>query len=248
MTYTVGEVARLAGITNRTLHHYDEIGLLTPSGRTPSGYRLYDRGDLERLQEILFFRELGFGLDEIRTAVTDPDYDRGEALRQQRTLLERHVDRLEALISSLDAAINTHERGLTMNKEDMFEVFGDFDPTEYEEEVERRWSGPALDESRRRTAGYTKEEWITVRDDAEAIAKRFAELSKAGIDPRSEEAMAVAESHRLHIERFYPCSHEMHMGLGEMYVQDPRFTAYWDKYAYDLAPFVNAAIVANAHR
>ena len=110
MAYTVGEVARLAGVTNRTLHHYDEIGLLTPSGRTPSGYRLYDRKDLERLQEILYFRELGFGLEEIRTAVTDPAHDRGEAFRQQRNLLLEHIERLESLVSSLDAAIDALEK------------------------------------------------------------------------------------------------------------------------------------------
>jgi len=248
MAYTVGEVARLAGITNRTLHHYDEIGLLTPSGRSPAGYRLYDGEDLQRLQEILYFRQLGFGLEEIRTVVTDPGYDRGEALRRQRTLLGGHIERLESLISSLDAAIDAHEKGLTMNKEDMFEVFGDFDPAEYEEEVDRRWSGPAVDESRRRTADYSKAQWIEVRDESEAIARRFAELEKAGIAPTTEDAMAVAEAHRLHIERFYPCSYEMHVGLGEMYVHDPRFTAYWDKYSEGLATFVNAAIAANARR
>jgi MerR family transcriptional regulator, thiopeptide resistance regulator len=248
MAYTVGEVARLAGITNRTLHHYDEIGLLTPSERTPAGYRLYDGEDLERLQEILYFRELGFGLEEIRTAVTDLGYDRGEALRQQRTLLLGHIERLESLIASLDAAIDAHEKGMTMNKEDMFEVFGDFDPAEYEEEVEQRWSGPALDESRRLAATYSKEDWIEIRDESETIAKRFAELKKKGIDPGSTEAMEIAESHRLHIGRFYPCSYEMHQALGDMYVQDPRFTAYWDKYSKGLAPFVNAAIAANARR
>ena len=249
MAYTVGEVARLAGVTNRTLHHYDEIGLLTPSGRTPSGYRLYDRKDLERLQEILYFRELGFGLEEIRTAVTDPAHDRGEAFRQQRNLLLEHIERLESLVSSLDAAIDALEKGMTMNDEDMFEVFGDFNPAEYEEEVEQRWPGQALDESRRRTAGYSKDEWKQLGAESDAIAKRFADLSEAGVDSRSEEAMAVAESHRLYIDRwFYPCSPEMHAGLGQMYVQDPRFTAYWDEYAHGLALFVNAAIAANAHR
>jgi DNA-binding transcriptional MerR regulator len=248
MAYTVGEVARLAGITSRTLHHYDEIGLLRPRERSPGGYRLYDRNDLQRLQEILYFRELGFGLGEIRAAMSDPRYDRGRALRRQRTLLLGHIERLESLIGSLDAAIDAHERGVTMNKEDMFEVFGDFDPAQYEEEVERRWSGPALDESRRRTSRFTKNQWIEIRDESEAIARRFAELKESGTDPESEEAVAVAESHRRHIERFYPCSHEMHVGLGEMYVQDPRFTAYWDRYAKGLASFVSAAIVANAHR
>lgn len=248
MGYTVGEVARLAGITNRTLHHYDEIGLLSP-GRSDSGYRLYDGADLERLQEILFFRELGFGLNEIRAATTESGYDRGEALRRQRAMLLEQIDRLGALISSVDAAIDAHERGLIMNEEDMFEVFGDFDPAEYDEEVDRRWSGPEVDESRRRTSSYSKDQWKEIGAESDQIARRFAALAGAGADAEGEEAMAAAESHRLHIDRwFYPCSYEIHAGLGEMYVQDPRFTAYWDNYMTGLAPFVSAAIAANARR
>src|SRR5665811_997408 len=221
MTYTVGEVATLAGITKRTLHHYDEIGLLHPNGRSRAGYRLYEKADLCRLQEVLYFRELGFALDEIRSAITDPSYDRGRALQRQRTLLTRQLEHIETLVESLDEAIEAHEKGTEMSNEDMLEVFGDFDPKQYEAEVEERWSGPALDESRHRTSRYTKEQWTEQRIESDEIAERFAALQRSGADPKAKDAIAVAESHHLHIDRwFYPCSHEMHAALGEMYVLD----------------------------
>lgn len=249
MAYTVGEVARLAGVTNRTLHHYDEIGLLRPHDRSSAGYRLYDGEDLQRLQEILYFRELGLGLESIREAMDDPQHDRGAALRQQRSLMMERIARLELLVESLNDAISAHERGTTMNEQDMFEVFGDFDPTEYEEEVDRRWRGPSVTESRRRTSSYTKEDWKTLGAESDTIARRFSQLHQAGVDPDGDEAMEVAESHRLHIDRwFYPCSRDMHAGLGQMYVQDPRFAAYWDGYGEGLSGFVSAAIAANSHR
>ena len=163
-------------------------------------------------------------------------------------MIER-IERLELLVESLDDAIGAHEKGMTMNEQDMFEVFGDFDPTEYEEEVDRRWSGPAVTESRRRTSSYTKEDWKTLGAESDAIARRFAQLHEAGADPQADEAMEVAESHRLHIDRwFYPCSRAMHAGLGQMYVQDPRFAAYWDGYGQGLSGFVSTAITANSHR
>ncbi len=249
MAYTVGEVARLAGITKRTLHHYDGIGLLRPSGRSAAGYRLYDHRDLERLQEVLFFRELGFSLDEIEEALTDPGDDRGEALRRQRGLLMRRIEHLQLMIAAIDKALKADKEGTTMADNDMFEVFGDFDPKRYESEVEARWSGPALDESKRRTSRYKKDEWRRAIAEMDDLSKAFAQLKLRGVPADSDEAMEAAERHRLHIDTwFYPCSREMHAGLGEMYVQDERFTAYWNGFAEDLAPYVRDAIVANAQR
>jgi DNA-binding transcriptional MerR regulator len=246
---TVSEVARLAGVTVRTLHHYDEIGLLHPSGRSDSGYRLYRSADLERLHEILFWRELGFALGEIRELVDGPGHDRGAALRRQRTLLDGRAARLRDVIGAVENAIAAHEGGLPMTEEEMFEVFGDFDPTQYEEEVEERWSGPLLDESRRRALRYRKEDWQAIKNEGEAIARDFASLFAAGEAAGGAAAMNVAERHRSHIDRwFYPVSYDVHTGLGEMYVADPRFTAYWEKYASGLAVYVREAIAANAAR
>ena len=249
MPLTVGQMADVAGVTVRTLHHYDALGLLTPGARSTAGYRLYEDADCERLQEILFYRELGFGLEGINEILRDPEYDRADALRQQRDLLVVRKDRLQAMIGAVQTALDAHEKGITMTKEEMFEVFGDFDPKAHEAEVEERWAGPALEQSKRRTRKYGKDQWKEAMAQGESITAEFAERLRAGDAPDDVAAMDLAEQHRLHIDRwFYDCSHEMHAGLGNMYVADPRFTEYYEKYAPGLAEFLNAAIKANRDR
>lgn len=250
MAHTVGEVARMAGVTVRTLHHYDDIGLLQPSGRSDAGYRLYEHGDLERLQELLFYRELGLGLAEIRRLVEDEEYDRATALRSHRRMLIERRDRTSALIDAVETALEARVRGITMNAEDMLEVFGDFDPSQHEDEVQERWGGsPAFEESRRRTSTYTKEDWLRIKEETGANLDRFAALLRAGAEPAGEEAMDAAEEHRSHISRFfYDCSYEIHRGLATMYVQDARFTRFYEDVEPGLARFVSEAIVANAQR
>ncbi|HZD03899.1 MAG TPA: MerR family transcriptional regulator, partial [Longimicrobiales bacterium] len=150
---TVGEVARLARTTVRTLHHYDEIGLLRPSGRSDTGYRLYGDRDLERLHQILVLRELDVPLDTIREILDDPTYDRGRALRGQRELLEERLRRTESIIRAVDAALDALTGGRKMMPEELFEGF---DPSEYEDEARERWGGTeAYAESARRARGYS---------------------------------------------------------------------------------------------
>ena len=249
MARTVGEVARLANVTVRALHHYDEIGLVHPSARTDAGYRLYDEGDLTRLQQVLLYRELGFGLDEIRALMSDPSFDRGKALREQREQLAQRADRLDAMIRALDRAIEAHENGTTMSDEEMFAVFGD-EQRELQEEAAQRWGDTdAWQQSRRRTAGYTKTDWEAVKLEGEAIESRILEVYRSGAAPDSDTAMDAVEAHRRQItDRFYDCSHEMHVGLAQMYVADPRFTAHYEELAEGLAQYVHDAIVANAAR
>jgi DNA-binding transcriptional MerR regulator len=245
--HTVGDLAQLAGVTVRTLHHYDEIGLLRPSGRTDSGYRLYAHDDLERLQEILVWRQLGFALPEIAALIddSDPDRDRLSALRHQRELVGRESERLAATARALDAAITAHELGTTQKEEAMFE---DFDPSAYEAEVRERWGDTeAHRESGRRSAGYGEAEWAEVKAESDAVEADFARLLAAGEPADGEAARAVAERHRQHIAQwFYDLSPQMHRQLGEMYVADPRFGAHYDQRAAGLAAYVGAAIAANA--
>ena len=249
MPLTVGQMAELSGVTVRTLHHYDALGLLTPGARSEAGYRLYEDAHCERLQEILFYRELGFGLEEIDAMLRDPEHDRAGALRHQRDLLAIRKDRLQKMIGAVETALDAHEKGIAMTKEEMFEVFGDFDPKAHEAEVEERWSGAALDESRRRTRTYGKDQWKDAMAEGESITAEFAERLEAGEGPEGMAAMDLAERHRLHIDRwFYECSHEMHAGLANMYVADERFTEYYEKRAPGLAEFVRAAIHANRVR
>ncbi|MDX1659079.1 MAG: MerR family transcriptional regulator [Nitriliruptorales bacterium] len=249
MPRTVGEVAELANVTIRTLHHYDEIGLVKPSGRTDAGYRLYDRGDLERLQQVLFYRELGFALEDIKDLLDAPDFDRGRALRDQHELLMAEAGRLGQMITAVEHAIAAHEEGTTMSEEAMFEVFGEEQRQRRQEAAERWGETDAWSESRRRTADYTKEDWEEVKAESEAIMVRIAEVYTTGAPPDAEPAMDAVEAHRRQIdERFYPCSHEMQVQLGEMYVADPRFRATYEELAEGLAEWVRDAIVANANR
>ena len=249
MTLTVGQLAELSGVTVRTLHHYDAVGVLAPKARSSAGYRLYEHEDCERLQEILFYRELGFELGEIRSLLGDPAYDRSGALHQQRDLLVTRTKHLQAMIEAIDTALDAHEEGLAMTKEEMFDVFGDFDPEQYEAEVEQRWAGAPVDESRRRTRRYGKDQWSEALEEGESIATAFAKQLEAGATPGGASAMDLAEEHRQHIDRwFYECSHAMQAGLGELYVSDPRFMEYYEKYAPGLANFVKAAIDANRAR
>jgi DNA-binding transcriptional MerR regulator len=250
MSLTVSQVARLAGVSVRTLHHYDEIGLLAPSGRSEAGYRLYEQPDLQRLQQVLFFKELGFPLEEIARIVRDPAFDLRAALLMQRRLLTERASRVQALIRAVDAALDSFEKGTAMTKEEMFEVFGDFDPAKYEDEARERWGdSEAYKESARRTARYTKKDWEQIKAEGDQIQRELAAHLEAGRAPTDPAVMAVAERHRAYIGRwFYPCSYELHRGLGELYVNDPRFTATFDKVRPGLAEFTRDAFRANAER
>lgn len=246
----MGELARLAHVSVRSLHYYDAMGLLRPSGRSEAGYRLYIGADLERLQQVLFYRELGFPLAEIRRVVSDPEFDRRTALQAQRELVAGKSARLQALLDLIDGTLASLEGWTTMSDEEMFEAFGDFDPREHEQEAKERWGHTeAYKESARRTRGFTKEDWAAVRAEGDAINADMAALLDAGVLADDARAISVAERHRLMIDgRFYPCSPEMHVNLGEMYVADARFTATYEKVRPGLARYMRDAIRANATR
>ena len=250
MNLTVGRVAELAGITVRTLHHYDEVGLVSPQSRSDSGYRLYGEVEIDRLQEVLFFRELGFGLEQIREIIDEPDYNRTDALVSQRRLVERRAERLMNMMDALDVAIEASRRGITMNPEEKLEVFGDFDPDEHAAEAEERWGDTdAYQEAARRTSSYAKSDWQMIKKESEEINERLLDLMAEDVPPDSEEAMDIAEEHRDHITKwFYECTKEIHAGLGEMYMADVRFKENIDKAGDGLAEYLSAAIAANSRR
>ena len=232
------------------MHHYDEIGLVEPSGRTNAGYRTYGDAEIERLQEVLFFRELGFGLEEIKTIVEQPTYSRTDALHRQRELLEARADRLQGLILAVARAAEAERTGLKMSTEDALGVFGDFDPAEYEEEARQRWGeSDAYKQSAARTAQYTKQDWEQIKAEADDVNQGFLTLMASSTPADFEAAMDVAEKHRAHISKwFYDCSKEIHAGLGQMYVADVRFTENINKAGAGLAEYMSAAIAANSLR
>ena len=248
MSYTVGQVAALTHVTVRALHHYDDNGLLTPSERTEAGYRRYNAGDIERLRQLLVYRELGFPLDQI-AALLDGDADPQEHLRTQRQLLGGRITRLQAMVAAIDHQEATR-MGITLKPEERFAVFGNFVPEDHQPEAEERWgTSPAFAESQRRVARYTKDDWLRVKNEAGEIAGQLAAAMRAGVPAESVQAMDLAEAHRQHITRwFYEGTHQIHCGLGEMYVADPRFARHYEEQRPGLAAYLRDAILANAGR
>jgi DNA-binding transcriptional MerR regulator len=247
---TVGRVADLSGVTIRTLHYYDEIGLLSPGGRSEAGYRIYEDSDLRRLQRILFYRELGFDLKEVQAIIDDPDTDWLGHLRRQRGLLTQRIERLGAMVDAIDYEMEARKMNIRLTPEERFEVFGEFRPEDHAEEAERRWGETdAYKESNRRVSKYNKEDWQRLKAEEERIRSRLAAAFEAGLAPDSAEAMAAAEAHRGHISRwFYECSYDIHRGLTEMYVSDERFRSQYDKRVPGLADYIKEAAHANAER
>jgi DNA-binding transcriptional MerR regulator len=252
----VGEVARLAGVTVRTLHHYDEVGLLRPSRRTPAGYRQYDGADLVRLQRILAYRELGFGLDDVgrlldtAPGARDGPDDELTLLRRQRDVLAQRIERLRQVLAAVETTMEARTMGIELTPQEILEVFGDDDPTQYADEAQQRWGGSdPWKQSQERSRRYTTADWRAMKAEQEAAGGAYAAVMARGLAPDSPEAMDAAEAQRLMITKwFYDCGHEMHRGLGDMYVTDPRFTAHYEQVAPGLAHFVRDAIHANADR
>ena len=250
MNYSIGQVARLAKITKRTLHHYDQVNLLHPSVRSEAGYRSYSVADLERLQRILCYRQLGFQLDQIKAIIDDPETDPLEHLRLQHTLLTERIDELQQMLATVEKLMEARKLGINLEPHEMLEIFGDTNPVEYHEEAEQRWgTTDAWAEAQRRTATYTKDDWKRMKAEYTALTTDVAKALAAGVEPASQRTMELAEAHRQYLERwFYPCSSGMHRRLGDLYVNDPRFSAKFDTFAPNLASYFRDAIYANAER
>jgi DNA-binding transcriptional MerR regulator len=247
--YTVGRVAEIAGVTVRTLHHYDEIGLVTASGRTAAGYRVYEPADIERLHQVLTYRALGFGLDEIAALIDNPAVDAAGHLRRQRGLLIERGDRIAAMVAAIDKELEARAMGMQLTPEEQLEVFGtDKVGGEWADEAQSRWGETdAFRESQRRAASYSKDDWARLKEESDAGLRDFAAAMASGVAPGSDAGMALAEAHRVFLSRwFYDCGYEMHRNLAEMYVADARFAATFDTVAPGLAAYVREAIVANA--
>lgn len=254
-TYLIKEVSEIAGVSVRTLHHYDDIGLLVPRGRTDAGYRLYDDEDLLRLQQILLGRELGLTLPEIGRSLTDPEFDRRGALLAQRAELQKRAQQTAVMLRAIDAALALIDRGSdteppTGDTMDLKQIFDGFDPSSYEVEAKERWGDTdAFAESHRRTQSYTADDWRRLAAEQAAIYADAFQALQAGKAPDDPAVMDVAERHRKSIDRwFYPCGHAMHRSLATMYEQDRRFAENIDKYGAGLTPFLASAIRENAKR
>jgi len=241
--YTVGELAKMAGVSARTLRYYDREGLLKPSAVTEAGYRLYGDDAPGQLSQILFFRELDFSIDEIRRIRSRPDYDALEALKNQRTLLAMRRDRLDRLIDLAERAI----KGEIIMKLDAFDM-SEIEETrkKYAQEAQARWGDTdAYRQSEARTAAYGKEDWARVNAETQAVFEGFAKLRADGAAPDSPEAQALVRRWQVVITRnFYDCTDEILVGLASMYEADERFQKSIDKAGEGTATFMAAAIRA----
>lgn len=246
MPYKIGEIAEMVGISVRTLHHYDQIGLLKPESVSPAGYRLYSDRDLEKLQQILFFKELDFSLQETEEILNKPDFDRTQALRTHKELLQEKKKRLEALIMSVENTIQSIEGGRKMDHKEMFEAF-DMSEIErhkekYAEETRQKYGrSDAYRESMRKTSAYKKEDWAKITAKANEIYRKVIEnMDRGPADPRVQEAVAELRQHIT--DNYYNCTPEIFRGLGDLYVGDERFTANIDKHQPGLAAFLREAM------
>jgi DNA-binding transcriptional MerR regulator len=246
--YSVGEVAQLAGVTVRTLHHYGDVGLLRPSERTNAGYRQYTGRDLDRLARILYYRDLGFALDAIATLL-DESTDPSEHLRRQHQLLIERLTRVQAMVTAIEKEMEAEMSGNELTAEEKLEIFGDsYDPA-YETEAADRWGDTdQWKQSQQRTKKFTKADWQRIKDGTDAFNAKLIAVFGAGTAPGSAEANEIAEQHLAALNVFYDCGYDMQRNLADMYLADERFTKNYEDLAPGMAQWVHDVIHANADR
>ncbi|WP_405155279.1 MerR family transcriptional regulator [Paenibacillus sp. FSL K6-0108] len=245
MAMKVKEVAELVGISVRTLHHYDEIGLLTPDEVTSAGYRLYSDANLEMLQQILFFKELDFSLKDIKEIINNPSFNREEALNMHRRILLEKRHRLDQMIATIDKSVQ-HVRGeIKMTAKEQFEGIN-FSHNPYEQEARERWGDQAVDQANQKLHNHSLGEQKALSDQMNSIYTRLAAIRH--IDPTSDEAQAGISEWYSYLNNMGNYSPEVFRGLGQMYVEDERFTRNIDQFGEGLAVFMRDAMAAFADR
>ncbi len=248
MEYTVKRLASLAGVSARTLRYYDQIGLLTPARVNSSGYRIYGRAEVDRLQQILFYRELGVNLDRIREIVTQPGFDNSGALQEHREQLLAERARLDLLIGNVEKTIAHLEGGPMMSDKEKFAGFKqkliEDNEQKFGKEVRERWGEKAAADSNRVLLNMSEEQHAELQQLSETMMQTLKAAHAAG-DPAGELAQQAADLHRKWLSSMWQggYSKEAHAGLAQMYVDDERFTAYYDKEQPGLARFLREAIL-----
>lgn len=236
MKMQIKEFAEFSGVSVRTLHYYDEIGLLIPAFVDEcTGYRYYDENSIVRMQEILFYRELDFSLKDIKYIISSPNYDKNKALRDQKQLLKLKKERLESLIEAIDGA---------MKGENIMKAFDDSEFVKYKTEAQERWGHTeAYNEYTKKTNNYSKENWNNLAEEMDHIMLEFSLCMKNGFSSDSLQAQELVERLKKFItDNYYNCTSEILAGLGQMYVADERFKKNIDKHALVTAVFISEAI------
>jgi DNA-binding transcriptional MerR regulator len=247
LEYTVQKLSQLAGVSPRTLRYYDEIGLLKPARLNSSGYRIYGSREVDRLQQILFYRELGVGLDRIKDILSDPDFDVMAALKEHRQNLLAKRRQLDLLITNVEKTLAANEGRIIMADKEKFEGFKhrlvEENEKKFGEEARARYGNEAVDASNAKVLGMTQEQYQEVTQLEQKLKETLAEAFKTG-DPSGEPAQQAADLHRQWLCYFWNSySKEAHAGLAQMYVDDERFTAYYDEKQPGTAAFLRDAIL-----
>lgn len=240
MAYTVKQLADVAGVSRRTLHYYDQIGLLRPTSVGANGYRSYGQEALLRLQQVLFYREVGLGLEAIRSILDRPTFEVKAALREHRRSLQRRIRRLQGLIRTIDKTIEYTEGRATMVAHEMFEGFDDETQRRYELEAAQRWGEAEVKESRRRWDGYSAVRRAAILAEAGEIYRGLA--ARVQDDPSGAEVQALVADWHHNLRNFYEPTREILLGLAQNYVDDPRFAAFFARLHPDLPPFLRRAV------
>lgn len=246
MEYTVQSLGKLAGVSTRTLRYYDEIELLKPARINSSGYRIYGQAEVDRLQQILFYRELGVNLDSIKEMITAPTFNGASALKEHREQLLYKRAQLDALIANVEKTIASAEGRISMSNKERFEGFKqqliDDNENKYGKEIREKYGDDAANSSNQQVKNMTPEEYDEVTRLANELAASLAAAYKTG-DPASEAAQRAADLHKQWLSYYWSeYSKEAHAGLAQMYVDDERFTAYYDDKQPGTAQFLRDAI------
>ena len=240
MTYTAHQLAQIAGISVRTLHHYDEIGLLSPA-RQSNGYRSYDEAELLRLQQILFFRELEYPLENIAKLLAQPDFDMTASLKRHRVQIEQKRLRLAGFLTTIDKTLAKISGEKQMKDEELFEALWDKHEKEYAAEAEERWrSTEAYKQSAERMKKLTKEDHARIIKEGDVLMAELAACIPSG--PRSAEVQKLIKRHYEALRTFYEPSPQIYRGLAQMYTEDARFRAYFEKYDPRMPEFMREAM------
>lgn len=247
MEYTIQKLARMSGVSSRTLRYYDEIGLLKPTRLSSSGYRIYGKEQIDTLQQILFYRELGVALDDIGKILSAPEFDRLAALNGHREKLLEKRAQLDTLIANVEKTLANAKGDTAMSDQEKFEGFKkkiiEDNEKQYGAEIREKYGEDAVERSNRKIRGMTKQQYDEVKALEETIIKTLLEAYKTG-DPAGEPAQKAADLHRQWLTFYWDSySKEAHAGIAQMYVDDPRFTAYYDKHQPGLAAFFRDAIL-----
>jgi DNA-binding transcriptional MerR regulator len=240
MAYTVKHLAELSGVTERTLRYYDRIALLKPSFYGDNGYRYYNDDAIMKLQQVLFFRELGFRLEDIKAIVSRPDFDTLHALRIHRTGLEKRASRLKQLLNTLDTTIQHLEGAQHMDEDQVFKGFSQEEEALYRQEASELYGKKTVDDSYRRWNRYSKQEQKDIIARGNRIHLAIADVMDRGHDSPEVQAL-MAEFHD-HFQAFYDCTLEIFRGLGQMYTQDDRFRANYERIRPGMAEFMRDAM------